>query len=43
MDHLYFLAEVTFRWDAIGYSLLGFAGGFLMGALFGKRSSRAKT
>ena len=36
------IAYFNFRWDSIGYSLLGFVGGFLAGALFGKRASRDK-
>lgn len=36
------LAEVAFNWNAFGYSLVGFAAGFLLGALWGKRSQREK-
>lgn len=42
MDITPFVAAINVPWDAIGYSLIGFVGGFLLGALFGKRSYRAK-
>lgn len=39
MRLLFFLSVVDVPWDAIGYSLIGFIGGFLSGAFVGKQSS----
>ena len=37
------VAILTNPVSAFGYSFIGFVGGFILGAVFGKWSSRAKT